>query len=153
MTLKNSEKILEISQRALICFENNFPRLSNINVFPKNYCEESSLILNRLLNTEGIVDFKLIKGTNDKNQHHYWLENQKYVIDLTAHQFEETAYPFILVLKNEYPLRIVFYQNIHEITQFPYWEFLENLSSKIKDTFYSEYKLILINAIHKLSQI
>jgi hypothetical protein len=140
MTLKNSEKILEISQRTLICFENNFPRFSNSSVFPKNYCEESSLILNRWLNTEGIVDFKLIKGTNDKNQHHYWLENQKYVIDLTAHQFEETAYPFILVLKNEYPLRIVFHQNIHEITKFPYWEFLENLHSKIKDTFYSEYK-------------
>ncbi|MFD1438095.1 hypothetical protein ACFQ4S_07015 [Acinetobacter terrae] len=140
MTLKNSKKILEISQRALICFENNFPRFSNINVFPKNYCEESSLILNRLLNNEGITDFKLMKGTNDKNQHHYWLENQKYVIDLTAHQFEETAHPFILVLKNEYSLRIVFHQNIHEITKFPYWEFLENLYSKIKDTFYNEYK-------------
>jgi len=140
MTFKNSEKILEISQRALICFENNFPRFSDINFFPKNYYEESSLILNRLLNNEGITDFKLIKGTNDKNQHHYWLEDQKYVIDLTAHQFKETLRPCILVLKNEYPLRIVFYQNIHEITTFPYWDFLENLYSKIKDNFYNEYK-------------
>ena len=129
-----------ISRCALSCFKDKFPVHGAIQSFPKNYCEESSIILSRFLKDNGISTFKLMRGTNNNGKFHFWLEDENKVIDLTAHQFDNICEPFILVPKNEYPLTSVFSNNIHEFTSGAPWPNLENdLYPKIKRAFYSDY--------------
>lgn len=89
-----SDIILEqIIKKALVCFENELI-IYGVRCFPKNCCEEVSSILLNILEKEGYISFKLIKSTNDNNEHHFWLESGTNVIDLTAHQFQGIDQPF-----------------------------------------------------------
>ncbi|EXE21364.1 hypothetical protein J683_2813 [Acinetobacter baumannii 1007214] len=72
-----------------------------------------------------------MKGTN--------IENDEYVIDLTAHQFDEIISPFLLIEKSKYPLSKVFSLDISEIIDFQNWGGLDPFKPKIQSIFYVDY--------------
>ncbi|MCG6036621.1 hypothetical protein MER72_04390 [Acinetobacter baumannii] len=138
--MNEHEKLIEIIDCALKCFQKELPSYGTMLFFPKEYCEEVSSILLSILEDEGYTEFKMIKGSNNKkNKHHFWLESENYIIDLTAHQFDDINQPFILISKNDYPLFKKFPDNIHIRSINTNWEFLMNLMYSLKDKFYSEY--------------
>jgi len=76
--------------------------------FPKNSCRGASIFLGYLLN-ERFPDsmVQLIHGSNRyKNEHHYWLEVDGYIFDITADQFDQFSSPIYASLTN--PLQIHF---------------------------------------------
>lgn len=135
----NNEKLYKIAANALICFKEHLPSYGNIQIFPKNYCEEVSSILLSILEDEGYTQFKMIKGSNKKNEHHFWLESETHIIDLTAHQFKEINQPFLLITKIEYPLNKIFSEEIHSKPIDTNWQHLNTLLPKMKQIFYSNY--------------
>lgn len=136
----DENKLKNIIESALKCFEEKLPSFGKIQYFPKDYCEEVSSILLSILEDEGYSEFKMKKGSNKKkNAHHFWLESDTYIIDLTAHQFNGIDQPFILISKKDYPLFEKFPVNIHTRTINANWEFLRGLMYNLKDSFYSEY--------------
>lgn len=132
-------KIEAICSQAKKCFENELPQTPNRQIYPKDYCEESSIILNSILKKEGIENFKLTRGTNIDNKYHFWLESDSLIIDITAHQFESISAPIILVSKNEYPLNKIFSRNIHTYPINPNWDFFNQLQSEAIESFYQNY--------------
>ncbi|WP_396235027.1 hypothetical protein [Acinetobacter baumannii] len=133
------EKVHQITSSALKFFEDHLKSPMIWQVFPRNFCEEASSLLLIILQQEGINDFKLMKGTNIENEHHFWLENDEYVIDLTAHQFDEIISPFLLIVKSKYPLSKVFSLDISEIIDFQNWGGLDPFKPKIQSIFYVDY--------------
>lgn len=133
------EKLYKIIESSLVCFEEHLPSYGNIQNFPKNYCEEVSSILLSILNSEGYTNFKMMKGSNKKNKHHFWLESETHIIDLTAHQFKGISQPFLLIGKIEYPLNKIFFEKIHSKPIDTNWQHLNTLLPKIKQIFYSNY--------------
>lgn len=130
---KNLEKICKSAAK---CFEENFPKVESFyQHFPKNYCEESCIILNSILYDQNIKDFKILKGSDNQGTHHYWLESDTLVIDLTAHQFEGIA-KLDVIPKDQYPLMKKFKKNVCEERQ-PIK--INDLVEKIKNKFYTEY--------------
>jgi len=76
--------------------------------FPKNSCRGASIFLGYLLN-ERFPDSRvqLIHGSNQyKNEHHYWLEVDGYIFDITADQFDQFSSPIYASLTN--PLQTYF---------------------------------------------
>lgn len=70
--------------------------------FPTNSCRGASIFLGYLLN-EHFPDsmIQLIHGSNRyKNEHHYWLEVDGYVFDITADQFDQFSSPIYASLAN-----------------------------------------------------
>ncbi len=129
-----------ICRCALTCFKEEFEVVGEMMNFPKNYCEESSIILNKFLFENGISEFKLIRGANQWGKFHFWLESETMVIDLTANQFEGIQDPYILIPKNEYPLASIFSKNVQEYAPSKPWDYLENeLYPRIRSSFYSSY--------------
>ncbi|HFF5133665.1 TPA: hypothetical protein ACGDMG_003393 [Acinetobacter baumannii] len=121
----------QITSSALKFFEDHLKSPMIWQVFPRNFCEEASSLLLIILQQEGINDFKLMKGTN--------IENDEYVIDLTAHQFDEIISPFLLIEKSKYPLSKVFSLDISEIIDFQNWGGLDPFKPKIQSIFYVDY--------------
>jgi len=126
------EKLYKITENALICFKEHLPSYGNRQTFPKNYCEEVSSILLSILEDEGYTYFKMMKGSNKKNEHHFWLESETHIIDLTAHQFNGINQPFLLIRKTEYPLSKVFSKDVHIKPINTNWKFLNDILLKIK---------------------
>ncbi|RSB53661.1 hypothetical protein [Acinetobacter soli] len=133
------EKLYKIVESALECFREELPSYGVRQNFPKNSCEEVSSILLNILETEGYVNFKMIKGSNKKGKHHFWLESDIQIIDLTAHQFEGISIPFLLIDKNEYPLNKIFCENIRSEEIDTNWPYLSELLPRIKNIFYRKY--------------
>ncbi|MEQ1107238.1 hypothetical protein [Acinetobacter seifertii] len=135
------EKIHKLTSSALKFFEDHLKSPVIWQVFPRNFCEEASSLLLMILQQEGINDFKIMKGTNieDKNEAHFWLESEEYVIDLTAHQFKGITSPFMLIEKIKYPLNKIFSLDIHEVVDFENWSGLERYKPKIQSIFYVDY--------------
>ncbi|WP_228266265.1 hypothetical protein [Acinetobacter haemolyticus] len=129
------EKLHKITSSTLEFFQDHLKSPMPWQVFPRNFCEEASSLLLLILQQEGINDFKIMKGTNINNNHHYWLENEEYVIDLTAHQFNDITSPFMLIAKSEYPLNKIFSVDIQKINDFQNWDGLEPYKPKIQSIF------------------
>jgi|GEM_PF-3493606 len=57
--------------------------------FPLGACMDASTLLGILLYRNGFGVYQLISATNEKGKwfSHSWLENEKYLIDITANQF------------------------------------------------------------------
>ncbi|MBU3085743.1 hypothetical protein [Acinetobacter seifertii] len=133
------EKVHKITNSALKFFEDHLKSPMIWQIFPKNFCEEASSLLLMILQQEDIHDFKIMRGTNIKKEHHYWLESEEYVIDLTAHQFDGITSPIMLIEKSKYPLSKIFSLDIHEIVDFQNWDGLNRYQPKIQSIFYVDY--------------
>lgn len=96
--------VFKITNAVQLCLVNELGQISSHERYPDGCCEIASSILLGVLRREGVTGFSLIKGTNDKNLHHLWLESESHVIDLTAHQFEGIEEPFIMLDKDLYIL-------------------------------------------------
>ncbi|MCE6006332.1 hypothetical protein [Acinetobacter soli] len=133
------EKVHKITNSALKFFEDHLKSPMIWQIFPKNFCEEASSLLLMIFQQEDIHDFKIMRGTNIKKEHHYWLESEEYVIDLTAHQFDGITSPIMLIEKSKYPLSKIFSLDIHEIVDFQNWDGLNRYQPKIQSIFYVDY--------------
>jgi len=122
--------IFNVSKHVIKILENN------ISWFPGGCCEESSIILNRLLKENKIYDFKLIRGSDKNNHHHFWLQNKKFIIDLTAHQFDDIDEPIIMLKKEQYHLSNIYFNQIEDFTNNSRWDYLNNLFYTVKMDFY-----------------
>jgi hypothetical protein len=137
--MNEHEKLIEIIVSALECFQKELPSYGRIQTFPRNYCEEVSSILLSILEEEEYSNFKMMRGTNTDDAHHFWLESENSIIDLTAHQFDDINEPFKLIDKSVYPLNKEFSINIHTKSIDTGWSHLMSLIPTIKKKFYSEY--------------
>lgn len=107
--------------------------------FPKECCDIASSLLYTSLHEEGFYDFKLTRGHAPEGQNHVWVENDKFVIDLTSHQFEGFDGPLILVTKNEYQLNKTPYYSITETIDIDGWGYYEELAPEFFESFYNDY--------------
>ncbi len=137
--MNEHEKLIEIIDSAFECFQKELKSYGRIQTFPDNYCEEVSSILLSILEEEGISDFKMMMGTNHKKHHHFWLESENRIIDLTAHQFDDTDEPFKLIDKSDYPLNKKFSIDIQAVPINTNWSHLMTLIPSIMEIFYSKY--------------
>lgn len=84
---------LDRSARALLAFleQNLQERLFDYpfgRSYPKNSCQSVSLILTYLLEEKyRLGNVRIIKGTNRRHEHHFWVMAGDLIYDLTAHQF------------------------------------------------------------------
>ncbi len=64
--------------------------------YPEGCCESVSLIFNFLMKAEyPSAKARVVRGTNTKHEHHFWLEIEGLIFDLTAHQFENIEAPIL----------------------------------------------------------
>ncbi|WP_150104355.1 hypothetical protein [Shewanella sediminis] len=98
------------SKRVRAVFQNDRAKidLPFFSGFPKNSCRGASIFLGYLLNArfpDSMIE--LIHGSNRyKNEHHYWLEVDGYIFDITADQFDQFSSPIYASLAN--PLQTYF---------------------------------------------
>jgi hypothetical protein len=64
--------------------------------FPRGSCSDSSDLLGHYLTDNGLGRFDLVSGENANGQTHAWLENNEYIIDITADQFENKSEKVII---------------------------------------------------------
>jgi hypothetical protein len=134
-----NEKLYRILNSAFNCFKDKLPSYGVRQNFPRNCCEEVSSILLQILELEGYSSFKMIRGSNLNGEHHFWLETETEVIDLTAHQFDVIKEPFLLINKVDYPLLEIFSEDVQVKFIDNQWRYLKELSPKIINSFYSDY--------------
>lgn len=134
--LENNVK--KICDFVLDYFYENYTSSNKGISFPKNYCEDASIVLNRLLNENNIFDFNLIKGIGENNEMHFWLESDTHVVDLTAHQFDGFDTPLILIKKTDYLLYKKFNnQNVWDYINDASWPHLDQLFYRMRSKFFS----------------
>ncbi|EPX1191315.1 hypothetical protein PGJ85_011960 [Acinetobacter baumannii] len=80
-----------------------------------------------------------MKGTDAENDCHVCIENDRYVIDLTAHQFNNFNEPMILINKENYPLNKTPYFTLIEVTDINDWSYFDIIAVQFFGVFYSKY--------------
>jgi len=133
--------MVSVSKRLLKFFEKNKNTidLPFFHSFPKNCCEEASLILGSLLKDEyPSVNVKYVEGQNQNGQLHYWIEADDLIFDITVDQFSNIPNP--LFGKKQHPLIVEF----SETTKYPIAQALEN-SDRIDE----EYCLFIRDWFHR----
>lgn len=133
--------IENIANSVFYCLENELKNFvsSCHERFPHGCCDISSGLLLRALSDAGFCDFNLIRGTDSEDLNHVWIEDDKFIIDLTSHQFDQFGEPMILISKEVYPLNKPPYYTITEITDVNGWGYFEILANEFFDSFYSKY--------------
>ena len=63
--------------------------------FPSGSCGNISDILGEYLRSKGFNNIEYICGKTNKIRSHAWIEIEGYVVDLTAHQFNEVSEPIV----------------------------------------------------------
>ncbi|MDC4568938.1 hypothetical protein NQ776_07360 [Acinetobacter baumannii] len=117
MHTDNLHLVRQIAESVYLCLTNDLNTFFNSrnDRFPHGCCDLASILLYKVLLEEDFTDINLIKGTNAFSEDHVWIEYKSYVIDLTAHQFEEFSSPFILIDKKDYPLSKDSYYSILQV--------------------------------------
>lgn len=85
------EELLQFVQKVKTALEDEVIKRSYIGFydFPKGACSDASTLLGILLERNGFGLYQLVSASNEKGKwfSHAWLENEKYLIDITANQF------------------------------------------------------------------
>ncbi|MFL9517549.1 hypothetical protein ACKENX_15300 [Acinetobacter baumannii] len=141
MDTNNIDHVRKISEIVYSCLANELKNFVNSchQHFPFDCCDIASGLLFRVLRNEGYTGFNLIRGTDAEDFCHVWLENDNYVIDLTAHQFNNFKEPMILIKKDIYPLNKKPYFTLTEITDINDWCYFDILAVEFFDIFYCKY--------------
>ncbi|WP_284116337.1 hypothetical protein [Acinetobacter pittii] len=141
MEVSKFSTIENIAKSVLYCLENELKNFisSCHERFPHGCCDIASGLLLRALSDAGICDFNLIRGTDSEDLNHVWIENDKFIIDLTSHQFDNFSKPIILINKEIYPLNKAPYYMITEITNVNDWPYFSILATEFFEIFYSKY--------------
>lgn len=64
--------------------------------YPEGCCESVSLIFIYLMKAKyPSAKARVVRGTNTKQEHHFWVEIEGLIFDLTAHQFEPFETPIL----------------------------------------------------------
>ncbi|MCG5791644.1 hypothetical protein [Acinetobacter baumannii] len=141
MDTNNFDNVRQISESVYSCLSNELKNFINSchQYFPFDCCDITSGLLYRVLSNEGYTEFKLMKGTDAENDCHVWIENDRYVIDLTAHQFNNFNEPMILINKENYPLNKTLYFTLIEVTDINDWSYFDIIAVQFFGVFYSKY--------------
>lgn len=141
MEVSKFNSIENIAKNVLFCLENELKNFDSSchERFPHGCCDIASGLLLRALSEAGFCDFNLIRGTDSEDLNHVWIENDKFIIDLTSHQFDNFSKPMILIYKEIYPLNKDPYYTITEITNVNDWPYFNILAVEFFDIFYCKY--------------
>ncbi|UCS93286.1 hypothetical protein KZP23_21995 [Echinicola marina] len=66
--------------------------------FPSGSCFASSVLLNHFLINKGYLGFNIVFA-NLNNKSHSWVQNDQFIIDVTANQFDEIQEEVLVVRK------------------------------------------------------
>lgn len=85
------EELLQFVQKVKTALKDEVIKRSYIEFhdFPEGACMDASTLLGVLLDKNGFGLYQLVSASNERGKwfSHTWLENDKYLIDITANQF------------------------------------------------------------------
>lgn len=88
-----------------------------LNHFPLGACQDASIMLGAFLNELGFGTFYCALGENLDQKTHSWLENDEYLIDITADQFVGNPKIIFQKINENYNDHIGFYQISKQIAE------------------------------------
>ncbi len=97
--------------------------------FPHGQCLNSSQMLATYLKGKGIEDVSVISGTIENTDSHAWVTVKDVIVDITADQFEDHAYPKVFVaaksnLHSTYSSEPAMFQDMDLELSGTYWKVL-----------------------------
>ncbi|MCO7188529.1 MULTISPECIES: hypothetical protein [unclassified Pseudoalteromonas] len=100
--------------------------------FPHGQCLNSSQMLATYLKDKGIEDVSVISGTIGNMDSHAWVTVKDLIVDITADQFEDYAYPKAFVatesnLHSAYSSEPAMFQDMDLELSGTYWKVLRYL--------------------------